>query len=154
MPYSGILRRVALVKPNVSRERVAFLRSMLRLLVTANVPSSPIIVIHMMEAIHSFEMSVLTRAARRHIPEDGILHSHRRGTHKSYKLHEVANPCIDILVCRLTSILRNGTRVNTGKIRLMSLRYRDSPLVLAISLTNRDLFRLRHPSEATRYTEL
>jgi hypothetical protein len=62
----------------------AFLRSVLRLLVTANVPSSLIFVILMMEAMCSYETSVLTRAARRHISEDGILHSHRLEYPKSY----------------------------------------------------------------------
>jgi hypothetical protein len=38
----------------------------------------------MMEAIYSSEMSVLTRATRRKIAEDGILHSHRRENLKSY----------------------------------------------------------------------
>jgi hypothetical protein len=38
----------------------------------------------MMEAIHSLEMSVLTRATRRNIPEEGILYSDSRGNLKSY----------------------------------------------------------------------
>jgi hypothetical protein len=47
--------------------------SVLQLLVTTNVvPSSPILVTLMMEAIHSSGTSVLTRATRRHIQEDGI----------------------------------------------------------------------------------
>jgi hypothetical protein len=33
-----------------------------------------------MEAIRSSETSVHRRSTRRHIPEDGILHSHRRKT--------------------------------------------------------------------------
>jgi tRNA C32,U32 (ribose-2'-O)-methylase TrmJ len=75
-----MLRRVALVRADVSEERRA---SIIR--VTANnVVSSSQIVALMMEALHSFETSVLTRARRRNIPEDGTFHSHRRETVKSY----------------------------------------------------------------------
>jgi hypothetical protein len=46
------------------------------LLVTANVvPSSPIFVALLMEAIRSSESPVLKKATRHHIPEDGILQS-------------------------------------------------------------------------------
>jgi hypothetical protein len=47
------------------------LRSLLRLVVTANVvPSSPILVTLVMEATPSSEISVLTRATWHNIPED------------------------------------------------------------------------------------
>jgi hypothetical protein len=52
MPPSGMLGVVALVRSDVSE---------VRLLVTANVPTSPILVTLTMEAILSSETSILTR---------------------------------------------------------------------------------------------
>jgi hypothetical protein len=57
---------------------------LLLLLVTTNVvPSALIPVTLMMEEIYSSDTPVLTRAIQRNIPENGILHSHRRENLKS-----------------------------------------------------------------------
>jgi hypothetical protein len=102
MASSGMLRRVALLRTDASEQFSAsinrvtrigelgttlacvFLRSVRRLLVTANVPSSPILVSLVIEALSSPETSVLTRATLHIIPRDASLHSRRRENLKSY----------------------------------------------------------------------
>jgi hypothetical protein len=91
MPSSGMLHHMALLRTDVSEERFAsinsvtiFRRSVLRLLITANVVAAlPILVTLMLELIRSSETSIVTRATRRYIPEGDILHSHRRQNIKS-----------------------------------------------------------------------
>jgi hypothetical protein len=57
----------------LTQAHIVYLRSVLRLLVTANVfPSSPTLFTSMMEVMSSSEASVLTRTTWHNIPKDGI----------------------------------------------------------------------------------
>jgi hypothetical protein len=85
MVFSGMLRRVAFVRTDVSEELSPSFNRVRRLLDTASVvSSSPILVTLIKEPLSSSEKSVLTRATRRNIPKDTILHSHSRENLKSY----------------------------------------------------------------------
>jgi hypothetical protein len=101
MVSSGMLRRVAPVRTDFSEELSASFIRVKRigelgttLAATSNrrtlrrntvvVPSSPILVTLMKEALRSSETSVLTRATWHNIHGDTILHSHCRENLKSY----------------------------------------------------------------------
>jgi hypothetical protein len=72
MASSGMIRRVALVRSDVSEELSAFIIRVTRIdeLGTLAVTSNR----RTLFLIHRF-LSVLTRATRRNIPEDTILHA-------------------------------------------------------------------------------
>jgi hypothetical protein len=80
MASSAMLHSVAL-----PLQSIVFRRNVRRLLVRANaVPSSPHLVTLITESLNSTVISLLIRSTRHNIPEDGILHSHRRENLKSY----------------------------------------------------------------------
>jgi hypothetical protein len=148
MVSSGMLCRVALVRTDVSEELRASiirvrrigklgttlavtsnrrtLRRNTKLLVIASVvPSSPILVTLMKEALSSSETSVLTRATRRNIREDTILHSYRREYLKVYEKR-----CVSV-TGRFTSLLIQTTRCKSA-LQLENFQERPSNIKIRI----------------------
>jgi hypothetical protein len=90
---ASIIRVTRISEPGtlaITSNGLVFLCSVHQLLVTANVvPSSPILVTPMMEALRSSKMPVLTRATQHNNPKDGILHIHCHENLESYLLYKL-----------------------------------------------------------------
>jgi hypothetical protein len=71
------VKRISELETTLAETRV------LQLIVTVNIPSSPILFTVMMAA-HTSKTSVITRATRLNFPEDSFLHSHCCESLKSY----------------------------------------------------------------------
>jgi hypothetical protein len=135
----------------------------LQLLDTANVvPSSPILVSLMIGAILSSDTSVLTRATRRNIPEDGNLHSHRREDLKSYmNVYSVVGSAVLMYLATdgdfhmtLTQLMKNVQLFDgvTSDVRLVLQRFSSlrefSPPCSTLSFQDERRPLWPHPSHA------
>jgi hypothetical protein len=80
-----MLRRVALKRTSVSEERIT---SFIEVKIIGELGTTLVVISNrstlVIEVIVPAKTEDLTRATRRNIPEDAILHSHRRGNLKSY----------------------------------------------------------------------
>jgi hypothetical protein len=105
MASPGMLSRVALVRTDVSEELSTYIIGVTRIgeLGTLDVTSN--------RRTLRRNTSVLTRATRRNIPEDVILHSHRRENLKSYIKAHVIIPrvvCVNLQSCLLQGLRMLG----------------------------------------------
>jgi hypothetical protein len=81
MASSGMLRRVALVRTDVTEE----LSTLIIRVTTIGELGTTLVVTNNRHTLRR-NTSVLTRDTRRNIPEDSIVHSHRRENLKSYMI--------------------------------------------------------------------
>jgi hypothetical protein len=75
-----------------------------------------------LEAIHSSESSDHTSSTRRHIPEDGILHSHRRENLKYYK--DTFNEQTNYRVLRTSTIMQLLGKITVNILSSVGLTIR------------------------------
>jgi hypothetical protein len=100
-PHTNICRNVSsfhakfevLTVVTMRNAVLAFLRIVRPMPMTAKIPSSPILVTLIMEALDSSQTSVLKRATRRIIPEDGVFLSTRLAERWIEQLSATLNAC-------------------------------------------------------------
>jgi hypothetical protein len=126
MTPSGMWRRVDHVKTDASEERIT---SIIRVWLWGLILFTLI-----MEEIRSSGTSVLTRFTWRHIPEDGILHSHRRESLKSWTTVLVRTRSWIVVVEKQENFHSSAMAQGDWSAQLGQLATRFDPRFLGLSL--------------------
>jgi hypothetical protein len=138
MASFGILRRVTFERTDVSEEiNVSFIRVTridevgTTLALTSNRHT---LRRYTKEALSSFETSVLTRATRRNIPKDAILHSHRRGNFKSYISSIISRFCSELISYQII-LFKILNIFSTSVLAWVQRPYSDNLVLISACLT-------------------